>query len=207
MTKIKLCGLSRLCDIEAANRLNPNYIGFIFAPKSRRYIAPEKAAELKKYLHPDIQAVGVFVNEEPETVAALLESGVIDVAQLHGKEDEAYIKKLRSLTDKQIFQAFRIDTAEDIAAAENSSADDVLLDSGEGGTGTAFDWSLIQQIKRPYFLAGGLGVENVGDAVRMLQPYGVDVSSGIETDGKKDERKMKAFVDEVRRTLRKDETE
>lgn len=198
MTKIKLCGLFRSCDIEAANALKPEYIGFVFAPKSKRYVTPEKAAELKRLLAPGIQAVGVFVNEKSETVAGLLNKGTIDMAQLHGSEDETYMKKLRSLTDKQIIKAFRIETTKDIADVEHCTADYVLLDSG-AGTGRVFNWNLVQNIKRPYFLAGGLDIENAGDAVKMLNPYAVDVSSGIETNGQKDKVKMAAFVAAVRK--------
>lgn len=198
MTKIKLCGLSRPCDIESANALKPEFIGFIFAPKSKRYISPEKAKELKQILVPDIKVVGVFVKENPETVAKLLNNGVIDIAQLHGGEDEDYIMGLRERTDKPIIKAFRIETAGDIADAEQSTADYVLLDSG-AGTGMVFDWSLIQNIKRPYFLAGGLGVDNVKSAVETLHPYAVDVSSGIETNGKKDKNKMAEFIAAVRK--------
>lgn len=198
MTKIKLCGLSRPCDIETANELKPDYIGFVFVPKSRRYIPPKKAVELKKLLQPDICAVGVFVNESPETVAAFLNTNIIDIAQLHGSETEEHIKLLRTLTDKPIIQAFRIDTEQDIADAQNSIADYVLLDSGNGGTGTVFNWNLIQNLKRPYFLAGGLGINNVKSAVKTLSPYAVDVSSGIETDGLKDKNKMAEFTAAVR---------
>lgn len=198
MTKIKLCGLTRLSDIEAANELRPDYIGFVFAPKSRRYVTAEKAAELKRRLDPGIKAVGVFVNERPEAIAALLNSGTIDMAQLHGSESEEYIHQLRLLTDKQIIKAFRIQTEQDILAAQASSADLVLLDSG-AGTGTAFDWNLIQNTQRPYLLAGGLAPDNVISAIQTLHPYGVDVSSGIETNGLKDNKKMAAFVAAVRK--------
>ena len=198
MTKIKLCGMTRPCDMEAANRLQPEYIGFVFAKKSRRYVSPERAAELKALLDPAIRAVGVFVQEPPDQVAALLNTGVIDLAQLHGDEDEAYIQTLRGMTDKPIIQAFRIDSEADIAAARASSADLVLLDSGAGGTGTTFDWTLLRDIGRDWFLAGGLGADNAAEAVRRFHPYGVDVSSGIETDGLKDENKMTAFVRAVR---------
>ncbi len=205
MTKIKLCGLKRPQDIQAANELLPAYIGFVFAPKSRRYVHPDRAEELRRMLNPDIIPVGVFVNETPETVAALLDRGIIDIAQLHGKEDEAYIRRLRQLTKKPLIQAFRIDTPADVAAAQASTADYVLLDSGAGGTGTCFDWSLLQDIQRPYFLAGGLTPENVGGAVATLHPYAVDVSSGIETDGAKDKEKMTQFVRAVRGVPGKDE--
>ena len=198
MTKIKLCGLSRPCDIEAANELKPDYIGFVFAPKSKRYVTPEKAMELKQMLLPEIQSVGVFVNEKPETVVKLLQDGTIDIAQLHGAEDEEYIIQLRQLTDKPIIKAFRIETASDIEKALQSTADYLLLDSG-AGTGTVFDWKLIQNIKRPYFLAGGLDADNAAEAVNTLRPYALDVSSGIETSGLKDKSKMAAFVAAVRK--------
>ncbi len=198
MTKIKLCGLLRPCDIEAANRLKPEYIGFVFLPKSKRYVNYEKARELKSMLYPEIKAVGVFVDESVQMVAELLNNGTIDIAQLHGKEDENYIKLLRNLTDKPIIKAFRIKSWDDIARAEESSADYILLDSGMG-TGISFDWNLIQSIKRPYFLAGGLDCANVGEAIKKLRPYAVDVSSGIETNGLKDNEKMAEFVATVRK--------
>ena len=197
--KIKLCGLTRPCDIEAVNELQPDYIGFVFAKKSRRYVSPEKAKELKAMLAPGIQAVGVFVNEEPEQIAALLEAGTIDVAQLHGQESETEIRRLRELTDHPLIQAFRIDTEQDVERANASTADYVLLDSGAGGTGTVFDWDLLQAIRRPYFLAGGLDTENLGTVKAKLNPYGVDVSSGIEIGGYKDKEKMTAFVAAARK--------
>lgn len=198
MTKIKLCGMSRECDIEAINELCPDYIGFVFAKKSKRYVSPERAAELKAMLSKNIKAAGVFVNEPVENVAELLAKGIIDTAQLHGKEDEEYIAALRRLTDKEIIKAFRVDTVEDVERANASSADYVLLDSGNGGTGTVFNWELTQKITRPYFLAGGLNPDNAAEAVAALKPYAVDVSSGIETDGLKDREKMTRFVNVVR---------
>lgn len=201
MTKIKLCGLSRACDIDAANELRPEYIGFVFAPKSKRYVTPEKAKELKQMLLPEIHAVGVFVNENLETVAALLNKGIIDIAQLHGDEDEDYIQRLRTLTGKPIIKAFRIGNEEDISNAEQSTADCVLLDSG-AGTGTVFDWGLVKSIRRPYFLAGGLDADNVANALKTLHPFAVDVSSGIETNGEKINKKMAAFVAAVRKEER-----
>ena len=198
MPKIKLCGLSQTSEIEWANELRPDFIGFVFVPRSKRFIPPEQAAELKKLLVPEIKAVGVFVDENPERVAELLNGRVIDLAQLHGHENERYIASLRALTDRPIVRAFRVKTADDAARAQSSSADLVLLDSG-AGTGTAFDWSLIKGVSRDYFLAGGLNPENIADAVRTLRPWGVDVSSGIETDGHKDKGKMAAFVAAVRK--------
>ena len=198
MTKIKLCGLTRPEDITAANVLEPDFVGFVFAPKSRRYVTGEQAGTLRKQLSPTIQAVGVFVDEEPERVAALLEAGIIDLAQLHGREDEGYLERLRALTEKPIIQAFPIKTPKDLERAQASSADNILLDSG-AGTGIPFDWTLLKNFRRPYLLAGGLGPDNVAQAIQVLHPWGVDVSSGIETGGMKDFHKMAAFVAAVRK--------
>lgn len=199
MTRIKLCGLTRPEDIAAANALQPEYIGFVFAPKSKRYVSPQQAALLRARLDPAIKAVGVFVNETPEAVASLLNTGIIDIAQLHGQEDETYIRHLRSLTNKPLIQAVRVTDAASLANAQKSPADLILLDSGAGGTGTAFDWTVLDKFSRLYFLAGGLGPDTVGNAVKRFHPYAVDVSSGIETAGKKDPAKMAAFVAAVRK--------
>ena len=196
MTKIKLCGLSRPRDILAANQLRPEYIGFVFAPKSSRYISSGQARELKALLSPSNPGSGVFVNEGIDRVEELLNSGVIDL--VHGSEDADYIRQLRTRTGKPVIQAFRITSEEDVKRAEHSMADHILRDAG-AGTGTVFDWSMLQQLRRPYFLAGGLGLHNVEKAVEELHPYGVDVSSGIETDGGKDPEKMAAFVAAVRK--------
>ena len=123
MTKIKFCGLTRAEDIAAANALKPEYIGFVFAPKSKRYVSPQQAALLRARLDPAIKAVGVFVNEPPEAVALLLNENIIDIAQLHGQEDAAYLARLRSLTAKPLWQAFRAETAAGLAAAARSPAD------------------------------------------------------------------------------------
>lgn len=200
--RIKLCGLSRPQDILAANALMPDYVGFVFAKKSRRYVPPEQAARLRALLAPGIRAVGVFVNAAPEDAAALLEAGIINAAQLHGQEDDAYIRRLRALTNAPIIQAFRMESERDARAAELSAADFVLLDAGNGGTGGVFDWRLAGHVRRPYFLAGGLTPENAGEAIRQLAPYGVDISSGIETDGYKDAEKMAAFMAAVRKEER-----
>ena len=197
MTRIKMCGLRRREDIDAANELLPEYIGFVFFPGSKRAISAETARDLKNGLSPAIQAVGVFVDEKPETVASLLEEGTIDIAQLHGHEDESYLNRLRSLTGKPVIQAFRIRNSGDMDPAQASGADMILLDAG-AGDGKTFDWNLLHSVGRPYFLAGGLNPENVGRAVKQLKPYAVDVSSGIETDGFKDVEKMRAFLRAVR---------
>lgn len=210
MTKMKLCGLFRPCDIDAANQLKPEYIGFVFAPKSRRYVTPEEAAELKKLLAPTIQAVGVFVNEAAERIAALLNKGIIDIAQLHGVEDENEINQLRALTDKPIIKAFCIKKSEDITNAESCLADYILLDSGEG-TGTVFDWKKIQNIQRPYFLAGGLSIDNVENAVRQLNRMRSMSVQALRQMGSKIKRKWRHLLllserkndyDESKRTLR-----
>lgn len=197
MTKIKICGLTRECDIMAANALMPEYIGFVFAKNSRRYISPEQALELRKKLDKRITAVGVFVNEDTDTVSALIDSGVIDLAQLHGSETNDYITELRKKVKSKIIQAFKITSCEDILKANNSIANYVLLDSG-GGTGKAFDHRLIADINRPYFLAGGIGCENAAEIISLYKPYAVDASSLLETDGYKDAEKMKKFVDTIR---------
>ena len=197
MTRIKMCGLRRAEDIAAVNELRPEYIGFVFFRGSKRYITPETAKGLRERLNPGIRAVGVFVDEEPETVARLLEDGVIDLAQLHGHEDEAFLKEMRKRTDKPLIQAFRVRSAEDVRRAQDSSAEGILLDAG-AGDGKTFDWEWLQAAGRPYFLAGGLNPGNVSRAVRELKPWAVDVSSGIETDGFKDLDKMRSFVSAVR---------
>lgn len=198
MTKVKLCGLTRPCDIEYVNELLPEYIGFVFAPKSRRYISPEKAEVLREHLDDRITPVGVFVDEKIEVIADLIKRKIIDIVQLHGNESEKYITGLRRVIDCPVIKAFRIESEADIVSANNSSADYVLLDSG-GGTGKVFDHSLLKDIARPYFLAGGLTPENVETAVKQLKSFAVDVSSSLETDGFKDKIKMTAFVNAVRK--------
>ena len=197
MTKIKLCGLSREEDIKAANILKPDFIGFIFAKKSKRFISRDKAMALKKILDPKILSVGVFVNEKPEVIANYLEDKIIDIAQLHGNEDENYIKTLRKFMGKPIIKAFQIRGEKNLQEAEKSIADYILLDYGSGD-GKIFDWSLIKNFSRPYFLAGGLTPENVSEAIATLNPFAVDVSSGIEANGIKDAEKMKKFINAVR---------
>ena len=198
MTKIKICGLSRLEDISAVNALKPEYIGFVFFKKSRRYVSPEKALELKKILDKEIKAVGVFVDEDIKTVEKFLKSGIIDIAQLHGNETDDYIKSLKELTVQPVIKAFKIRSLSDIEKAEKSLADMILLDAGMGD-GKVFDWSLVSGFKRPYFLAGGLDCTNAQSAVSQLHPYALDVSSSVETDGLKDIQKMTAFINAVRK--------
>ncbi len=197
MTRIKLCGITRPQDIEVINKINPDYIGFVFAPASKRCINEETAEALKKQLSPTVQTVGVFVDETPSIVAELLNKGVIDLAQLHGHEDDTYIHMMRRLTDKPIIKAFRIKSKDNLIISQGCSADHILLDAG-AGDGAVFDWDLLSGYDRPYFLAGGLEPSNVGEAIKRLHPFAVDVSSGIETDGLKDPIKMREFCDTVR---------
>ena len=199
MVKIKLCGLTRRCDIDWANELLPDYVGFVFAG-SRRRVTDEQAAQLRNILREDIPAVGVFVDEPIDHAAALVRQGVIQLVQLHGAEDEGYIRELRRAVSAPVIQAFSVRSSEDIQAAGRSSADFVLLDHGAGGTGRAFDWSLAAALDRPYFLAGGLHPGNAAAAAE-LRPYAVDVSSGIETEGVKDRQKMIEFVRRIRHTF------
>lgn len=198
MTKIKICGLRREQDIRYANELMPDYIGFVFLKGKMRYVTFQEAAHLRSLLDPAIPAVGVFVNEPAENVIRLLQAGTIQIAQLHGQEDEAYIEELRRAGDHCIIRAFAVRSSEDIHRAFAFPADYPLLDNGKG-TGETFDWSLFQEQEKPFFLAGGLSPENVKEAIECFHPYAVDVSSGVETDGFKDYEKMKAFMDAVRR--------
>lgn len=197
MVKIKLCGMTREQDIEAVNRIRPDYIGFVFAPASRRYVNCERARKLRGLLDPAIRAVGVFVDENAEQVAKLLADGVIDMAQLHGHEDDTYVEKLKRMTGEPVIRAFRIKKREDLTAARSSEADRLLLDAG-AGDGMVLNWEWLRDFDRPYYLAGGLDPGNVERAITFLHPYGVDVSSGIETDGVKDAEKMQRFVETVR---------
>lgn len=198
MTRVKLCGLRRECDVEAVNELKPEFAGFILSTPFKRYVDPEKVLEFRKKLTCGTKMVGVFVDEELEYVKDILLRDIVDVAQLHGHETNEYIESLKKLTNKPVIKAFKIEKEEDIKLAKECKADCVLLDSGTG-TGKKFNWELIKNIDRPYILAGGLDPDNVGEAVSALHPFGVDVSSGIETDGFKDPEKMKAFVLNVRK--------
>ena len=197
MTRIKLCGLKRQCDIDYVNELLPDYIGFVFWQKSKRNVDFETARSLRQRLNDGITPVGVFVNEKTENIEYLVKENIIDMVQLHGSEDNDYIEELRKKVSCPIIQAFQIKTAEDIEAAKNSIADYIMLDSGTG-SGVTFDHSLISGIDRKFFLAGGLDSENVYDKIALYTPFAVDASSSLETDGIKDKKKMAAFVEAVR---------
>lgn len=194
MTKIKVCGLSRHCDIAYVNEAMPDYCGFIINfPKSRRNVTPEQVRALRRDLAEEIAPVGVFVDRPAEEIAELLNDGTLAAAQLHGHEDEAYLAALRKLTGGMIVQAFQVRTSADALRAESSSADFILLDSGQG-SGETFDWSILREVQRPYFLAGGLTPDNIPTAAAQCRPYAVDLSSGVETEGFKDRKKILAAV-------------
>jgi len=198
MTKVKICGLTRAEDIAIVNRAMPDYIGFVFA-QSRRKVDESVAARLKEKLDLRIEAVGVFINEDIDTVANLYLSGIIDVVQLHGDEDNQYIRRLKDQCGCKVIKAIGVgDALPDISF----DADYLLFDTlskQRGGIGKAFDWKVLNDYSgTPYFLAGGLGAGNVGDAIDLLNPFCADVSSGVETDGLKDAEKIEEFVNRVR---------
>ncbi len=227
MVKVKFCGIRRTEDIEAMNRLKPDLAGFVFA-KSKRQVTKEQAAALKELLDPGIKTVAVLVNMPVEEAAALANKGIADLLQLHGDEDASYIAKLKTLTGAKIIKAIRLRSgglplqgngAEERVyttnaglLAEAAQADYYLFDTfvadTYGGTGKTFSLSLLKgmRIDKPFFLAGGLGADNVAEIIRQVQKdatllpffYGVDVSGGIETDGVKDPIKMQAFMKTIR---------
>ena len=204
MSRIKICGLRRPEDIAAVNEARPDYCGFIVEyPKSRRSIDRTTLRELVRGLREKIVPVGVFVNATKELVAELLEEGTIQIAQLHGQESQEYIQELKVLTEKPLIQAFSIKSKEDVERRE-SVADYILLDQGSGGTGKVFDWSLVGEVGRPYFLAGGLDVENLREAIGLLHPWAVDLSSSLEIDGMKDAGRICQAVEIVRMEETKD---
>lgn len=199
-TRIKICGVSRPEDISYINEAKPDYCGFIInVPKSRRNVSISRVRTLTEKLSQQIIPVGVFVNQDLEQVADLLNEGTIGIAQLHGQEDEDYIKKLKSLTGRPVMKAFSIRERRDLETAARSSADLILLDHGKGGTGESFDWRVLEGWnERPYFLAGGLNQENIPETIRKYHPWGIDLSSAVETDGKKDREKILQAVRSVR---------
>ena len=198
-TRIKICGLTRPEDIQAVNEAKPDFCGFIVEfPKSRRNVTVDQLRKLREKLDENILPAGVFVNAPVELPAQLLNEGTIALAQLHGQEDEEYITRLKGMTDQLLIKAFSIKTEEDVEQALRSGADYILLDQGAGGTGETFDWNLVPSIKRPWFLAGGLGCDNLESAIHLLHPWAVDLSSSVETDGHKDPDKILKAVQAVR---------
>lgn len=200
-TKIKICGLTRMQDIEYVNEALPDYIGFVFA-KSRRQVDFETATHLKNALDTSIKAVGVFVNERINVVIDLCNNGVIDYIQLHGDEDEEYIFNLRGQVNKPIIKAVRVENSDSLKAAQKLSCDYLLLDSYSnkeyGGTGKTFDWELAKAINKPFFLAGGICIENAAAAAESVKPYCLDISSGVETNALKDRDKIIQIVKLIR---------
>lgn len=202
MAKIKICGLRRKEDIDYVNRYMPDYVGFVFAG-SKRQVTKEEAAELKGRLKSGIKAAGVFVNEKPEVIADICRRGIIDLIQLHGDEDLRYIEKLKAMTDKPLIRAVRVRTPEQVLEAQKLPCEYLLLDTytkeSYGGSGRTMDRSLIPRLKKPWFLAGGLSAEVLPEAMEEVSPFGFDVSSGAETDGFKDEEKIRKIIEIIRR--------
>lgn len=202
------------CDIEYANRVKPDFVGFIFA-NTRRKISAAQAKQFREALDAEIPAVGVFVNEDISVITSLVQNGCIDLIQLHGEEDADYIRRLREVCDVPVIKAVKVQTVEQIRQAAALPVDYLLLDTYRkgvlGGTGEAFDWELLREAKaaagdtaegelfgKPYFLAGGLHAGNLREAA-ALGSYGLDVSSGIETDESKDFTKMVEVMELVRK--------
>ncbi|MGI6032964.1 MAG: phosphoribosylanthranilate isomerase [Coriobacteriales bacterium] len=197
-TRVKFCGLKTQGDVAAANHVKPDLCGFITDyPASRRSLSCSEVRTLAARVDAGIFTVSVTVNAPVADVGAAAEDGMVDLIQLHGDEGNDYIDGLRALTKAGIIQAFRIDSPADVDRARASAADMVLLDAGRG-EGRTFNWNLISGFDRPFILAGGLSPENVGVAIEELHPWGIDVSTGIETDGSKDEAKMAAIMSAVR---------
>jgi phosphoribosylanthranilate isomerase len=191
MTRIKICGIRRDEDVDFVNAAMPDYAGFVFAP-SRRRVTPEEAFSLRARLAPGIVPVGVFAGADVNHAARLYLGGVIDIVQLHGGEGEEYIASLKRACGAPVIQAVMAGRGE-IAG----SADFVMFDSHAAGSGRAFDWRKIPSCEKPWFLAGGIRLDNIGDAL-ALRPFAIDLSSGAETDGQKDGEKIRALVARAR---------
>ncbi|MGH2101679.1 phosphoribosylanthranilate isomerase [Aerococcus urinaeequi] len=199
MVKVKICGLRRPEDIEAANAAKPDYVGFIFVPETKRYVKPDLAASFRRDLAADIQTIGVFVNAPIEEIVAICQAGTIDLVQLHGEEDQAYIAHLKGQVDQNIIKSVAVG---DELVVDPNQADYLLFDSlspSRGGSGKIFDWKMVSAYQeKPFFLAGGLGIGNIEEALKVVRPYAVDASSSLETDGVKDPVKMQEFVAKIR---------
>ncbi len=198
MVKIKICGIKRLEDIEIVNRYKPDYIGFVFAD-SKRKVSHDLAKELRNNLDSDIIPVGVFVDSPQDEILKLFDEGIIEIAQLHGSESEQFILDLKKKTDGElkIINAIEMTQEIDLLEYNDSNSDYLLLDSGKG-SGKTFDWSLIRKdIKKEFFLAGGLNSKNVTQAIDEFNPYAIDLSSSLETEGFKDENKIKEIMEVI----------
>ncbi|MCL1913042.1 MAG: phosphoribosylanthranilate isomerase [Eubacteriaceae bacterium] len=194
--KIKICGLTRIVDIEAANTAKPDFVGFVFA-ESRRKVESGHARFLRSHLAEGIEPVGVFVNEPINNILDIADAGIINMIQLHGSEDESYIRRLKDRCGIPLIKAIAVAKSGDVQEWQESCADYLLLDNKGGGTGAAFDWSLIGSPAKPFFLAGGLSISNIDEAIKSVEPYAIDVSSGVETNGLKDIEKITAIVRRV----------
>lgn len=201
MVNVKICGLRRKEDILAVNEARPDYIGFVFAP-GKRQVSPEQAAGLKQLLQPSIKAVGVFVNASAEEIKSLVQSHTIDMIQLHGGEDGAYIRNLKEQVSAPVIKAVRVSSREDILKGDLLPCDMLLLDAYSpdtlGGSGIQFHWPLIPALRHPFFLAGGLSLTNL-EAAAATGAFCLDISSSAETDGTKDPEKIKQLVKSIRR--------
>ena len=201
--KVKMCGISKVETIPAIVDAKPDYMGLVFAP-SKRQVTVDQAKTLVDELHKhyEIKTVGVFVNETVENLLKIAEAVKLDVIQLHGDEDESFIQTLKEQSNVEVWKAVQVRSAADAEAWIDSSADMLLFDAyhkdERGGTGEVFDWSSLDEFERPFMLAGGIDSTNVARAIRTVRPYGIDISSGIETDGVKDNEKIKAFTNIVR---------
>ena len=204
MSKIKICGLKSENDIKIVNKYAPDYVGFILAP-SKRQISYQVAKELKALLEPSILAVGVFVNESLEVICQYAKARVIDVIQLHGDETLEMIKELKQQVSIPVIKAMRIQNEKQLEGllsfVQEVTADYLLFDTYQeglyGGSGKSFDWKLLEVVKRPYFLAGGIGIHNIEEACK-LKPFAIDVSSSVETDGVKDAMKVSELIQKGR---------
>lgn len=195
MVKIKICGIKREKDIEIINMYTPDYIGFVFAP-TKRQVDFNTAKKLKNLLKVDIPVVGVFVNHEISEILDLYRNNIIDIAQLHGDENEEYINKLKEEEPNlKLIKAVLIRENTNLKSYEDLNIDYLLLDNGQG-TGKTFNWDLVKEdINKDFFLAGGLNRSNVKLAVEKFNPYAIDLSSSLETDGFKDENKIKEIME------------
>lgn len=204
MTKVKICGLRRPEDVAMVNRWRPDYAGFVFAA-GKRQVTKEQARALRQQLDPAIPAVGVFVRAAVDVVSDLVNVGIIQLIQLHGDEDACYIAELRKRTKAPIIKVIRVKEKESLEHLETWDCEYFLLDafskSQYGGLGKTFDHNLLKDLKlpKPFFLAGGLNEGNIEDALTCVHPYAVDTSSGVETDGVKDEEKIRGFIRAVRK--------
>ena len=199
MSRIKICGMMRPEDIGYVNEVLPEYAGFIFAENRRRTLTPEYALELRQMLDKRIKAVGVFYDQSLDFIEKVIKMDMLDLVQLHGHESEEFVLNVKKF-GLPVIKAFKIEGPDDLKIAKNSPADYCLLDNGDGGTGKRFDWSVLEGFDREFFLAGGLDCENISAAIETFEPFAVDVSSGVETDGRKDRDKIRRFVVKVRRS-------